>query len=192
MKSISEIKLLIENEPRTALQEIDTLLIKIRESGNQMEEELELMKDLYRGEIRAMDTEVGRVLDHLPPNTIVFFIGDNGTETDATDAPFARRHAKGTLYEGGINVPLIVFGPGVERGECSALVSSTDLFATLAELAGVVSTAEDSVSLVPYLLDAIRGLEEGIGTVADIDNGADELALRAGVDTVAVRKVHVG
>ncbi len=25
--------------------------------------------------------------------------------------------------------------------------------------------------LVPYLLDAIRGLEEGIGTVADIDNG---------------------
>ena len=25
--------------------------------------------------------------------------------------------------------------------------------------------------LVPYLLDAVRGLEEGIGTVADIDNG---------------------
>lgn len=107
----------------------------------------------------AMDTEIGRLLGHVDlATTTVIFIGDNGTFSGATDAPFDPEHAKGTVYEGGLNVPFIVAGAGVSaRGvESEALVHTTDLFATIAELAGVASAAEDSVSIVPYLADPTR------------------------------------
>jgi arylsulfatase A-like enzyme len=107
--------------------------------------------DLKRKALEAMDRELARVLGSVDPDAYVFFIGDNGTEREAILPPFDRDHGKGTLYEGGINVPLIVAGPGVAHGECTALVSSTDLFATLAEIGRAPHAAEDSVSLVPYL-----------------------------------------
>jgi arylsulfatase A-like enzyme len=62
---------------------------------------------------------------------------------------------KGSGYEGGINVPLIVAGPGVARGRrCAALVSLTDLYATVLELLHApvpAGAAVDSVSFVPQL-----------------------------------------
>jgi arylsulfatase A-like enzyme len=113
----------------------------------------------------AMDTEIGRLLQGLQglpgdelERTVIVFVGDNGTPTDATTAPFNPQHAKGTPFEGGVNVPLIVKGPGVAAGaECAALVNTTDLYATFCELGGrPAGTAHDpvgpdSVSLVPYL-----------------------------------------
>lgn len=106
-----------------------------------------------RAMIEAMDSELARILAALPTNTVVIFVGDNGTEGQGTDPPTVPGHAKGTVYEGGVNVPLIVAGPGVAQGECAALVNTTDLFATVIELAGGWSEAEDSVSIVPYLSD---------------------------------------
>ncbi|MFT7465425.1 MAG: arylsulfatase B [Pseudohongiellaceae bacterium] len=110
-----------------------------------------------KASIEAMDTEIGRLLaglgDGALANTTVIFVGDNGTTTQATSAPFKSAHAKGTVFEGGVNVPLIVAGAGVpvHGRECTALVQTTDLFATIAELGGAPETsAEDSVSLVPY------------------------------------------
>ena len=104
--------------------------------------------------VSAMDFEIGRImtaLNAVDPDAYVVFLGDNGTGENVTRPPFVSAHAKGTLYEGGINVPLIVKGPGVIAGaECGALVSAVDLFATFAQLARRRSAAEDSVSLVPY------------------------------------------
>jgi arylsulfatase A-like enzyme len=87
----------------------------------------------------------------------VLFIADNGTPRQVTEPPFAREKAKGTVYEPGVNVPLIVAGPavvGMPR-ENIELVSAVDLFATVAELCGVTVSGDlgplDSVSFVPYL-----------------------------------------
>jgi arylsulfatase A-like enzyme len=106
--------------------------------------------------VEAMDRELGRMLAGIravDPSPLIVFLGDNGTARQLTEAPFDPQRAKGSMYEGGINVPLIVQGPGVAQGECAALVSASDLFATFAEWAGTTSTAEDSVSLVPYFSD---------------------------------------
>jgi arylsulfatase A-like enzyme len=115
----------------------------------------------------AMDTEIGRMLDSMDPavlaRTIIIFIGDNGTDKPAASPPLNPDKLKGTVYEGGIHVPLIVAGPGIAAGAtCSALVNSTDLYATIAEIAGVPHpTATDSVSLVPYFTDpAQRSLRD--------------------------------
>lgn len=108
-----------------------------------------------RAMVEAMDTELGRLVAELPANTTGLLTSDNGTASLATSAPFDPEHAKGTLYEGGVGVPLIAWGPRVATpgAECSALVQLSDVFATVAEIAGVASTAEDSVSLLPYLAE---------------------------------------
>jgi arylsulfatase A-like enzyme len=115
--------------------------------------------------VEALDTELGRFLAELrahDPNTVVFVIGDNGSDPSARPADEEDNPEKGSLFEGGLHVPLIAAGPGVVRGECSALVSSTDLYATLAELAGVPAPAEDSISLAPYLRGETRPLRRTV------------------------------
>jgi arylsulfatase A-like enzyme len=121
--------------------------------------------------VQAMDSEIGRLLGAMPPlvkaNTSILFIGDNGPPGAATTPPYQQGATKGSLLEGGINVPLIVAGRGVRaRGECAALVSAVDLYATVAELAGVDPVGVlppgrklDSLSLVPYLSDPDRPSE---------------------------------
>jgi arylsulfatase A-like enzyme len=113
--------------------------------------------------METLDTEIGRLLASLEPseraNTYVIFMGDNGSTRQTVTAPFAPNHAKGTIYEGGVNVPLIVTGPSVARNRASdALVNSTDLFATIMELATIdpattipKDVVVDSVSFLPLL-----------------------------------------
>ena len=113
--------------------------------------------------IEALDTEIGRLLESLEPsvreNTYIIFMGDNGSTRQTVSAPFASNHAKGTVYEGGVNVPLIVVGPGVAENRASdALVNSVDMFTTIMELAGIDPRAVvpdddviDAVSFAPYL-----------------------------------------
>lgn len=112
----------------------------------------------YLAMIESVDHEMGRLLRSLQPdvraNTVVVFLGDNGTPAQVIQSPYFQNHAKGTLYEGGVRVPLVIAGPGVGRmGEIEpALVNTSDLFATLVELTGhSLPTYHDSRSLVPLL-----------------------------------------
>ncbi len=130
---------------------------------------------LGKAMVEAMDTEIGRLLDAIDaidPNAIVVFMGDNGSPGQLTRSPFEADHAKGTMYEGGVNVPLIVRAPGITQGECQALVSSVDLFATFAELAGISAPTEDSVSLLPYFRNANQALREVVYTERFSPNGS--------------------
>ena len=114
-----------------------------------------------RAMVRTMDHQLGRLLCAIDDSdTVVVFIGDNGTAGDAPNGeprgivpPFPGNHGKATVYQGGLNVPLIVRGPGVKKGTSDALVNSTDILATVAEIAGHPDPngiAADSISWVPY------------------------------------------
>lgn len=107
----------------------------------------------YAAMIKAMDDSVGRVLAHLKrkgllQDTLVVFTSDNGgyIGADSRSADripvtdnFPLRSGKGTCYEGGIRVPLIVSGPGVEGAGrvCETPVILTDLFPTFSAIAGL-------------------------------------------------------
>jgi arylsulfatase A len=104
-------------------------------------------KDHYADNIRYMDKLVGKLvaeLDRLKlrENTLVVFVGDNGTGGNfANEGTIGGRRLsgeKGSMLEGGANVPLIVNWPGkTPAGKVSAdLIDSTDFFPTFAELAG--------------------------------------------------------
>jgi len=109
-------------------------------------------REYYLAAIEAMDTEIGRLLDAMSTaereNTIILYIGDNGTPAGVIDTEvFTRSHSKGSLYEGGIRVPMIASGYSVTRTNEreAALINSTDLFASIANIAGSdISQINDS------------------------------------------------
>ena len=113
----------------------------------------------YDAALEALDREIGRLLAGIDASvlrhTTVIFVADNGTSRHGIRPP--THGGKRSLYEAGIRVPLIVAGPPVPPGSqgraSDALVHVTDLFATIAELFGAQSDAEDSQSLLPVLAD---------------------------------------
>lgn len=98
----------------------------------------ETRKDLaaYYDEITRMDDHIGKMLTELDKrglreNTLIVFLSDNGK-------PFPR--AKGTLYDAGIQTPLIFswrgqIEPGVRYTQ--GMVSTIDLAPTFLDVAGV-------------------------------------------------------
>ena len=120
--------------------------------------------DKYKAMVEALDTELGRIIASMPADvladTTIIFIGDNGTPSEVTQAPFLSNHAKATQYDGGTNVPFIVRSPRFistinEGSESLAYINTIDIFNTIAEIAGVsnsaTESATESVSIVPYL-----------------------------------------
>ncbi|QDV04897.1 Arylsulfatase [Planctomycetes bacterium Poly30] len=106
----------------------------------------------------SIDTIVGRVLAHVDlSTTYVFLVGDNGSPGETVAFPFEAGKVKGSVFEGGLRVPMIVAGPGVARGaECDELVHVTDYFATIRTLSGLPPIglgAEDSIDFAPLLAD---------------------------------------
>jgi arylsulfatase A-like enzyme len=118
-------------------------------------------RNLYEAMCEAMDTEVGRLLAAVDlAATTVIFIGDNGTPQNVIQPPYTAAHSKGTLYEGGTRVPLIIAGKGVAgpNRSSAAPVHCVDLYSTILELAGINVAATqppartiDSRSVIPVL-----------------------------------------
>lgn len=121
----------------------------------------------------AMDSEINRLLQNIPKaqldNTIIIFLGDNGSPADVAQSPFTRETAKGSLYEGGVRVPMIVSGKGVSRrGTDASLINTTDLFATIADLAGTGTTTYQDSKSFKNLLTAATGFDRDFA-YAEID-----------------------
>ncbi|MDB4297293.1 sulfatase-like hydrolase/transferase [Flavobacteriaceae bacterium] len=113
---------------------------------------------MYLQMLEAMDTEIARLLNSMSStelnNTTIIFIGDNGTPTQVAQSPFSKTSSKGSLHNGGVNVPLVVAGANTLRAntEDTSLVQSADLFATIADLAGVTNpNANESISFKELL-----------------------------------------
>jgi arylsulfatase A-like enzyme len=121
---------------------------------------------VYYAMLRSVDESVGRILRkldelHLAENTLVIFTSDNGGAVHLGRPPATAngplRNGKGSAYEGGLRVPLLVKLPGVTRAGtvCETPVITMDFFPTLLELAGADQTASrtavDGVSMVPLL-----------------------------------------
>jgi hypothetical protein len=126
--------------------------------------------------LSAMDKEIGRLLvgagvasydaqgnlafEPSAADTMVVIIGDNGTYAPSVRAPFDPTRSKGSVYQTGVWVPLIVAGPLVNapNRDVSSMVNSADLFQFFGEIAGVdvrqvvpSSHMLDSASMMPYL-----------------------------------------
>ncbi len=115
--------------------------------------------------IGRMDRDVGRIVSlvqelGLEENTLIIFTSDNGAHggvgtLQRFNASGPLRAKKGSLYEGGIRVPMIARWPGkIEPGSVSDHISCfQDVMPTFAELAGVEPPTDiDGISFLPALL----------------------------------------
>ncbi len=104
--------------------------------------------ELMAGMVAYADKIVGRVVDHLDElgireNTILLFIGDNGTNQSVTGGSVGEHDwpgGKGSNFvEMGMRVPLVVNYPGGRSGGAvfDDPVDLTDFLPTFAELAGI-------------------------------------------------------
>ena len=134
--------------------------------------------DEYRGRSDAgyygdfvvqVDATVGRILEALERSgrdeeTLVLFTSDNGAQWTETDVEQFGHRANGPwrgqksdIFEGGHRVPFLARWPGrIAPGtSCDQTICLTDLYATVAALAGqplADDAAEDSFDLSPLLL----------------------------------------
>jgi arylsulfatase A-like enzyme len=121
---------------------------------------------VYAAMLRSVDESVERLMNkleelQLAERTILVFTSDNGGAVHFGQPPATSnaplRNGKGSAYEGGLRVPLLVRVPGLTRpgSVCDAPVITMDFFPTLLELAGADKstgrTASDGVSIVPLL-----------------------------------------
>jgi arylsulfatase A len=119
----------------------------------------------YAALLESVDDALGRIrakLDelNLADHTIIIFTSDNGglilggQNAPTSNAPL--RSGKGSPYEGGVRVPLIVHWPGqLKAGSVSEVpVMSLDLYPTILEMTSLKDArghTADGVSLVPVL-----------------------------------------
>jgi len=114
----------------------------------------------YYQSISRVDQGLGRLIQHLKDagayeNTLIIYMSDHG---------MAFPGAKTTTYEPGLNSPLIVYSPDVEkRGVVTdAMVSWTDITPTILDFAGVKAP-------FPYTL--LEGLEGNPAAIIDSFDG---------------------
>jgi arylsulfatase A len=113
--------------------------------------------------VEYMDKLIGKLDAHLAQlgireNTLLIFVGDNGTGRGTRSRMGAREvlGGKGMTSAAGMHVPLIVSWPGqIAAGKvCSDLVDSSDFFPTVCAAAGVTIPSQlkiDGRSFLPQL-----------------------------------------
>ncbi len=115
---------------------------------------------VYAAMVEAMDENVGRIVNaldslKLSDETLLVFTSDNGGVA-AISSPDPLKYGKGSYYEGGIRVPLIVNWPGKIQGglKNDVPVSNIDFYPSFLEAAGIASPMADDLdgqSLIPLL-----------------------------------------
>lgn len=149
----------------------------------------------YAAMITHLDASVGRVMEllqelELEERTLVLFTSDNGAThlNPQVDVEFfkssgALRGLKGSVYEGGVRVPLIARWKGqVPAGATSSHLSAfEDYMPTLAAVAGVeLSTGTDGISFLPTLLGDPEAQEQHEYLFWDFPGYGGQIAVRRG------------
>ena len=164
----------------------------------------------YASMVEGVDESLGRLLDFLEQrgiadNTIVIFYSDNGGhsvntskggEAHTFNAPL--REGKGSVYEGGVRVPMMCYWPGKTAAgvRVNTPIMPEDLFPTILEMAGVrnpqVVQKIDGESLVKLVTAGSRMTAEAKsrGEIAD-QKAANAFVIPASVSGIDPRRAVI-
>jgi arylsulfatase A-like enzyme len=106
---------------------------------------------VYAAMIESVDKSLGKIINVLKQegilnNTIIVFTSDHGglsnrginSHRELATANLPLRAGKGHVYEGGIQVPFIIYDPGLTpKHHCEQVTVNTDIYPTLLDLCGL-------------------------------------------------------
>ena len=108
---------------------------------------------LYAAMSEDLDQSVGRLLSAidqlgLGKNTYIFYMSDNGGSINlkgpsTNNKPL--RAGKTWVYEGGVRVPFMISGPGVEVGQTNTPVIGWDIFPTICDIVSCPSPLPEGI-----------------------------------------------
>ncbi len=143
------------NAPHTPVQPPDDWLAKVKSRESDIDADRAKLVAL----IEHMDHGIGQVLAALKESgaaddTLVVFTSDNGGYLKVGASNGNLRGSKQEMYEGGLRVPMCAVWPGQIKPQTRSnhIALTMDLFATIAEVAGVTVEHEiDGRSILPVL-----------------------------------------
>jgi len=120
-----------------------------------MDKEIGLLMETLR-DPNGDGTGIGMDGDSIQNDTLVIFINDNGGQVNASAVNAPLRSGKGTQFEGGTRVPMILAGAGIDEtrygGSYHQPVHIIDILPTsLAAIGAAIPEDLDGVSLLPYV-----------------------------------------
>lgn len=116
----------------------------------------------FDAHMQALDKELDRLIRSCKAcDTTFLVLGDNGTPTGVIGPPFSEDESKSTVYRGGSQIPLWVWGNSVMAHgvRCHQLIGAQDIWRTILDLCGVNQDLVtqppklDAISFAPYLAD---------------------------------------
>jgi arylsulfatase A-like enzyme len=149
--------------PHTPLQASAKYMARVKPGGSDFER-------VYAGMMFALDDGVGRLLDHLEKtgqrdNTLIIFLSDNGCPgyIGGACSNGILNGFKGYPWEGGLRVPYLVSWPArIKPAVRNDLVSSLDVAATIAAVAGTAHPKAEGTDLIPVLSGKKRLRDRGL------------------------------
>lgn len=147
------------NAPHTPIQPPKDWLDKVKAREEGIDEKRAKLVAL----IEHMDDGIGKVVAALKENgqwenTLLFFVSDNGGQTDVGGNCGKLRGGKQDMYEGGIRVPACAVWPGVIKPATTGFTAVTmDIFSTALEAAG--GTPAGDLDARPFLTLLKTGMQ---------------------------------
>lgn len=134
--------------PHTPLQANASYLARVPAGGSEFER-------VYHAMMLSLDDGVGRLVAHLKAtgqydNTVIFFLSDNGCPSYVKGACSNTPHGgwKGYPWDGGLKVPFLMSWPArLQPGVSDSIVSSLDIAATAAAVAGTTHPRAEGIDL---------------------------------------------
>lgn len=111
---------------------------------------LDSTESAYATLVEGMDKSLGDIMDFLKStnaekNTVIIFMSDNGGLSNSNRGGHRNTHnlplrsGKGSVYEGGVRIPMIVKWPGTTKpgSKTAQYVIAEDFFPTVLDMAGI-------------------------------------------------------
>ena len=158
--------------PHTPLQASAKYMARVPQGGSGFQR-------VYHAMMLSLDDGVGRLVAHLKAtgqyeNTVIFFLSDNGCPSYVGGACSNQPHSgwKGYPWDGGLRVPFLMSWPAqVKPGTSDSVVSSLDIAATAAAVAGATHPRAEGVDLSRASPKATRALFWRMGPTQVVRKG---------------------
>jgi arylsulfatase B len=125
----------------------------------------DIQRRIFAGMLVAMDRGIGRIRESIDANklnrnTLIVLFSDNGGPTqELTSSNLPLRGGKGSLYEGGVRIPMVWVMPGqIPAGHSEQrAVLSLDVAATALDLAGLDPDPQaDGASILDWISKPVK------------------------------------